>query len=161
MNKKSTLILISILHICILGICILTVYSKRNSDITVAHVSSDIRISTPSAPEEELTETFETETETSAESETETVVQTEPETETETASETVLYTFRYTGTHLNLNIRSAPSLNASIIGKIPVGGGGDVLELTNDKWALVKYNALTGYCSTEYLVLSPDTPGQP
>lgn len=163
MDKKSTLILISILHICILGICILTIYSKRNSDITVAHVSSDTRVSTPAAPEEELPATAETETtpesETTTPPEPETVVQTEPE--TTQASDTVLYTFDYIGKHLNLNIRYAPSMSAPIIGKVPLGGSGKVLELTNDEWALVEYNGQTGYCSMEWLSISPDSTGQP
>lgn len=163
MDKKSTLILISILHICILGICILTIYSRKNSDITVAHVSSDTRVSTPAAPEEEFTAAAETETtpesETATVPEPETAVQTEPET-TESA-DTVSYTFDYIGKHLNLNIRSTPSMKASIIGKVPIGGSGRVLELTNDEWALVDYNGKTGYCSMEWLSISPDSPGQP
>lgn len=164
MDKKSKMILISILHICILGVCILTVYSNRNSQIAVAHVSSETEISPESAPAETENETDpETmpETEMEMETETETITITEAETETETeantetAPEAVLYSFHYIGTELNLNIREKPSLSAAIIGKVPPRGGGEVIELTNSEWALIKYNGITGYCSRDIITLTP------
>lgn len=159
MNKKSTQILLSILHICILGICVLTIYSSKNraSEVMVAHVSSDTRV-IDSRPEPEADTAAETKTETDANSETEPKTATdtnttpEPSAEPETES-TPSYSFCYIGTNLNLNIRSAPSLNDAVIGKIPPGQGGSVIELTNDKWALIDYQGTIGYCSRDYIEL--------
>lgn len=157
MSKKSTFILLSILHICILGICILTIYSNRHSGVTVAHVSSDTKVSvTQNEPDtmaepETVIETAQA-AETQAETKTETEVQTEPESETDT-----LYSFRYIGTKQNLNIRNTPSIDATIIGKIPVGGCGSVLELTNESWILASYNGIVGYCSRDWIELQEIT----
>ena len=163
MDKKSTLILISILHICILAVCILTVRSNQNAKITVAHVSSDTKapapkISLPQTAESETETEIEAETETETEIETETETEAEIEAETETDLAKVLYNFDYNGKKLNLNIRNAPSLEASIIGKVPPHGSGKVLELTNEEWVLVDYKGLNGYCSKEHIVLSPAGP---
>lgn len=183
MNKKSTLILISILHICILGICILTIYNNKHSGITIAHVSSDTRTvvtqtepetltepesDTAPTPETEIETEMETESETEIETKTETEIEietkTEPESElpaqTEIAPETkptALYAFHFIGTHKNLNIRNAPSSKAKIIGKIPVGGCGKVLELTNEYWVLAEYNGIIGYCSRHWIELQKIT----
>ncbi|MDE6517619.1 MAG: SH3 domain-containing protein [Acetatifactor sp.] len=173
MNKKSTLILLSILHICILGICVLTIYSNKNSasDVMVAHVSSDTKvIDSQAEPEAEATAEPETvtepepepitepepEAEALAEPEAETESIAEPETEaiTEPESEvSPLYSFHYVGTHSNLNIRSTPSTSGTIIGKVPVGGDGSVIELTNDAWALIDYQGIIGYCSRNCIKL--------
>jgi len=169
MNKKSTLILLSILHICILGICILTIYNNRHSGVTVAHVSSDTKtpvtqtvlhpIVEPETMSERTTE-IEIETETI----TETEIETETETETEIITETIatskaaaLYSFHFIGTRKNLNIRNAPSTNAKIIGTVPIGGSGSVLELTNEYWVLVEYNGIIGYCSRNWIELQKIT----
>lgn len=166
MNKKSTQILLSILHLCLLGICVLTIYSGRNgaSEAMVAHVSSETRIvgepepGTAAAPEAGS----ETDTEANADPEPEAEIPAPPdagadrepatEEETETA-DSPSFSFHYTGTHSNLNIRSAPSLNDAIIGKIPPGRGGSVMELTNDEWALIDYQGTVGYCSRDYIEL--------
>lgn len=168
MNKKSTQILLSILHICILGICVLTIYSNRNSasEAMVAHVSSDTRV-IDSQPEPEADTASGTEAEPAAD--TNTVPEppatdtdiipeasTEPEqgTEADTGEETIpSYSFRYIGTYLNLNIRSTPSLDGEIIGKVPPGRSGSVIELTNDGWALIDYQDIIGYCSRDYIEL--------
>lgn len=177
MNKKSTLILLSILHICILGICVLTIYSNRNSasDVMIAHVSSDTKvIDSQTEPEAETTVALETEPETVTEPEPEPITEPEPETEavaelepeteaiaepepepiTEPESEvSPLYSFHYVGTRSNLNIRSTPSTSGTIIGKVPVGGDGSVIELTNDAWALIDYQGIIGYCSRNCIKL--------
>lgn len=165
MDRKSTKILLSILHICILGICILTIYSNKNSasDVMFAHVSSDTKVidsqaepepETNAAPETETAPITETETapepEPITEPEPAPIPEPEPETEPAATPEpeiSPLYFFDYVGTRLNLNIRSAPSMSGAIIGKVPVGGGGNVIELTNDEWALIDYQGVTGYCS--------------
>ena len=125
----------------------------------IAHVSSDTRvIDSQPEPEAEKAPETETETDTNSEAEAETAtdanVTPEPSVEPEPEAETPpSYSFRYTGTYLNLNIRSAPSLNDTIIGKIPPGQGGSVIELTNDKWALIDYQGTIGYCSRDYIEL--------
>ncbi|MDE7029900.1 MAG: SH3 domain-containing protein [Lachnospiraceae bacterium] len=162
MSKKSTLFLLSILHICILGICILTIYNNRHSGITIAHVSSDTRTTVTQLEPDTITEpplkdesaqqieTVPDTQEEATETETETITQTETETTPETEPG---YSFRFTGKYKNLNIRDAPSTNARIIGKIPVGGCGSVLELTNEKWMLAEYDGIVGYCSRDWVEL--------
>ena len=165
MDKKSTLILITILHICILGICILTLYSRMNEETVVAHVPSNSKDSAPET-EAETSADIEVETETSVEINTEanteisaeTEAVTESETAAETSAEAVLYTFHYKGTHSSLNMRKSPDMGAAVIGSIPKGGNGDVLELTNDKWALVRYKDKTGYCSMDWIEVTPAEP---
>lgn len=165
MNKKSTLVLFTILHICVLGVCILTIYNSKHSGITVAHVSSETKTAvTPTEPEtaaepEASTEiTSETEIETETEIEVETEIKTETETVPETKPDTTaLYSFHFIGTHKNLNIRNAPSTKAKIIGKIPIGGNGKVLELTNEHWALIEYNGISGYSSRHWIELQKIT----
>lgn len=151
MNKKNTQILLSILHICILGICVLTIYSNRNSapEAMVAHVSSDTRV-IDSQPEPEADTVSGTEAEPAADTNT------VPDPPAEPAGRhftTPSYSFRYLGTYLNLNIRSAPSLDGEIIGKVPPGRSGSVIELTNDGWALIDYQGIIGYCSRDYIEL--------
>ena len=174
MSKKSTLILLSVIHICILGICILTIYNNKHSKVTVAHVSSDTKVViTQDHPDtmaelETVIETAkateietETEVETKIEIETETEPEsTEPESETQILTQTetdTLYSFRFIGTKKNLNIRNAPCIDAKIIGKIPVGGCGNVLELTNENWMLAEYNGIVGYCSRDWIELQEIT----
>lgn len=175
MSKKSTLILLSILHICILGICVLTIYSNRSrtSEVMIAHVSSETKSMDsqtepaaemePGAGTEPVTESIqepETEPDTGAEAETEPGTEAIQEPETENSPETSteaedspLYSFHYIGQRASLNIRSAPSTNDTIIGKVPRGGDGSVLELTNDEWVLIDYQGIVGYCSRGFLEL--------
>lgn len=165
MSKKSTLILLSILHLCILGICILTIYSNKHSGVTVAHVSSDTKaVITQDLPDtiaepETVIETAQTaEIETEIHTEIQAEIQTEIQTETESELESApLYSFRFIGTQKNLNIRNAPSTDAKIIGKVPVGGCGSVLELTNESWILAQYNDIVGYCSRDWIELQEIT----
>lgn len=161
MSKKSTLILLSILHLCILGICILTIYNNKHSGVTVAHVSSDTKaVITQDLPDtiaepETVIETAQTaEIETEIQTEIQAEIQTKTESELESAP---LYSFRFIGTQKNLNIRNAPSTDAKIIGKVPVGGCGSVLELTNESWILAQYNDIVGYCSRDWIELQEIT----
>lgn len=163
MSKKSTLILLSILHLCILGICILTIYNNKHSGVTVAHVSSDTKaVITQDLPDtiaepETVIETAQTaEIETEIQTEIQAEIQTETESESELES-APLYSFRFIGTQKNLNIRNAPSTDAKIIGKVPVGGCGSVLELTNESWILAQYNDIVGYCSRDWIELQEIT----
>lgn len=160
MNIRSTKILLSILHVCILGICVLTIYFNKTPENAVTHVpsSSTHVVVSPTEGETETppatepgTETV-PEVETGAKAETTAEVTTEPETTTEPEAETApSYSFRSRGTIANVNIRDTPSLNGKIIGRIPIGGEGNVLELTNDEWALIEYNDVIGYSSREWL----------
>lgn len=157
MNIRSTKILLSILHICILGICVLTIYSSITSENAVTHVpvsSTQVVFSPPEAPE------IETETPPEAEPSAETVPEAEPETEMKAEAEmgpeeeiVPAYSFRSLGIISNVNIRNTPSLNGKIIGKIPLRGEGIVLELTNDEWALIEYNGVIGYSSRKWIKL--------
>lgn len=65
------------------------------------------------------------------------------------------YTFQYVRGRRNLNIRNGPSMQAKIIGKIPPGQGGRVLEFANDDWALIEYRGKTGYSSRHWMALTP------
>lgn len=172
MSKKSTLILLSILHICILGICVLTIYANKNrtSEAMIARVSSDTKVmDAQTEPTAETTPVAEAEpsidTEPSVEPEPEPAAEPEPDTETipepeitpepdEEPELSPVYSFHYIGTRANLNIRSAPSTDDTIIGKVPCGGDGSVLELTNDEWALIEYQGIIGYCNRNFLELT-------
>lgn len=181
MDKKSTRILLSILHICILGICILTIYNNKHSTDTVVHVSFDTKTAvTPKETDEEPGTELEPKPESETEPETKSVE--EPEADTGTAKEakpepeidtsmeaaqetqtaetpesTALYFFRFLGTRNELNIRSAPSMDADIISKVPVGGQGSVLGLTDDDWVRIEYDGTVGYCSRSWIELQEIT----
>ena len=49
-----------------------------------------------------------------------------------------------------LNIRSAPSLDGGVIGKIYEGGVAEIIGINNG-WLKVKYNGTTGYISPDYV----------
>ena len=85
----------------------------------------------------------------------ETATESLSEMETETVEAILSYTFQYTGGKRNLNIRKGPSMNDTIIGKIPPNDGGNVLKLANDEWALIEYQGTTGYCNLAWMVLTP------
>lgn len=178
MDKKSTRILLSILHVCILGICILTIYSNKHSGDTVVHVSYDTKtavtpretVEEPEEPEESVSaaeeskpvEESDKETAEEPEESTGTAEEVEPEPEMESEPETstevrALYSFRFIGTKNKLNVRSAPSMDAEIIGKVPVGGSGSVLELTDEEWVCIEYDGTVGYCSREWIELQEIT----
>lgn len=91
-------------------------------------------------------------TEAMAEATAEAMAEAMAEAGTGTASAAVA-TFRYTGRERNLNIRKGPSTNEPVIGKIPRGKGGTVLEMTGNGWALIEYNGITGYCSLKCMIL--------
>lgn len=57
----------------------------------------------------------------------------------------------------NLHIRRGPSMDAAIIGRIPSGKSGELLALTDDKWAEISYNGLHGYASVSYLAYDSPT----
>lgn len=168
MSKKSTLILLSILHICILGICVLTIYVNKNrtSEAMIARVSSDTKVmDSETEPAIETNPVVNTEPSAEVEPEPEPVTEPEPDAETIPEPEITpepdaepelspVYSFHYIGTRANLNIRSAPSTNDTIIGKVPCGGDGSVLELTNDEWALIEYQGIVGYCNRNFLELT-------
>jgi uncharacterized protein YgiM (DUF1202 family) len=159
MNKKFVLVLLSVLHICILALAVIVIYSSTDisgKDSYAAAEKEEIKqteIETTETEETEIEETEIEETESVPESD-ETVIETQPtEEETETQdlveeeTETVMYTFVYSNGTRNLNIRKGPSTEYEIIGKIPKNGVGSVIEFENDNWALVEYNGIKGYCS--------------
>lgn len=53
----------------------------------------------------------------------------------------------------NLNIRNAPSLNASVIGSIPNGANVEILS-REQQWYRVRYNGITGYSYGDYITLN-------
>lgn len=50
----------------------------------------------------------------------------------------------------NLNIRSYPSTDSYIVGKIPNGGQVNIYGET-DNWYVVKYNGITGYAAMDFI----------
>lgn len=57
----------------------------------------------------------------------------------------------------SLYIRSNPSTSSSIKGKIKGGATVTILEKTNNSWYKVSYNGITGYSSSQYIVLNTST----
>ena len=51
----------------------------------------------------------------------------------------------------NLNIRQNPNTGSPIIGQIPAGGNALILEKLPNGWARVRYNAIEGYSSGNFL----------
>ena len=52
----------------------------------------------------------------------------------------------------NLNIRSYPSTDASIIGKIPNGAAVSVYGQTSN-WYVIRYNTTDGYAAADYITI--------
>lgn len=170
MKKKTTLILLSTLHICVFCIGILVIFRSTGTEHTDTAVltDTDIQLAGNEPDTETLPETLialpaasETQTEPELELEIEIEPELETELETETAapsgpeSEQPSYTFQFTGRRKNLNIRTGPSTSHKIIGKIPPLKSGRVLELANGDWALIEYNGITGYSSLHWMELTP------
>lgn len=105
----------------------------------------------------------ESEIETEPESETEMEVEAEPEMEVEIEVEPeaepepvyfngvkVPFDFQFSG-QTRLNIRSNPSMNGEIIGKIPRKKVGTVTGVYDDEWVMVTFEGIEGYCSAEWI----------
>ncbi len=168
MKKKTILILLSLLHICVFCIGILIIFQHRETKHMDISLSSDatVRITdtepetvievsplAESEPEETFVEqTFVEEPLIEKPSIEESSIE---ESSAELSEETLSYTFQYVRGKRNLNIRNAPSMQARIIGKIPPGQGGRVLEFANDDWALIEYRGTTGYSSRHWMKLTP------
>lgn len=180
MKKKTTLILLSILHICVFCIGILIIFRSidtkhtdtalsPDTDIQLVDHEPDTLIELPAASETqtqselEIATDAETDTETDIDTNIETNIETDIETNIETnikTAEPPSYTFQFIGRRKNLNIRKGPSTNYKIIGKIPPLKSGRVLELTNEDWAFIEYNGITGYSSLHWMELTPTEENQ-
>ncbi|WP_343209110.1 SH3 domain-containing C40 family peptidase [Anaerolentibacter hominis] len=57
-----------------------------------------------------------------------------------------------------LNIREKPSEEGKIIGKLPKNAGCYINEVTKDGWAKIKSGKVSGYVSTDYLVMGDEVP---
>ena len=64
--------------------------------------------------------------------------------------EKMFFKFMVTTRVHNLRIREAGSLTAKVIGKMPKGVTGYILEV-GDEWSLVKYDDIIGYSNNKYL----------
>lgn len=170
MKKKTILILLSLLHICVFCIGILIIFQHRetrhidislSSDATVRITDTEpetvIEVSEPaeSLVVEPFTETSSVEEPLTEESPVEESLVEESLIEESLIEESPSYTFQYVRGKRNLNIRNAPSMQARIIGKIPPGQGGRVLEFADDDWALIEYHGTTGYSSLHWMELTP------
>jgi hypothetical protein len=155
-NKKMVLILLSIAHICCLVIFVIYMYTgtqvmeyDNETASRVISVEPEYK-EVETLPQTEQETELQSETQTVAETEIDTETQTEIETETET-EEPFSGTFTVVTEAYRLNMRKEPSVNSDIIGKLPKGSTGTVLEIVNNYWALIEYNGTQGYCNTEYL----------
>lgn len=178
MKRKTILILISLLHICVFCIAILIFFQTRQTSHTDSNLVSDaaVRItetepdtlvelsSVESFPIEEgsiesfstepiSTEPFIIEESVLEMSSVEEISEPIPE-ENTTPNSKPTYTFKYVPQNtLKLNIRNAPSMQGKIIGKVPPNKGGTILEFTNKDWALIEYNGTTGYSNLHCIIL--------
>ena len=177
MDRKKTLISLCIIHLCAFLLCLICIKYFQIGSAPESNQEIASSITVLPAPDEELAvaaDTAESEPESMIETEssTETVEEaeseefTEAETAEEIAEETVeetteeviqevvnnnSYPFAYYG-NKRLNIRIAPSMDAEIIGKIPSGNSGMVINEENEEWVQVIYGDITGYCSRRCIV---------
>lgn len=173
MDRKKTLISLCIIHLCAFLLCLICIKYFQIGSAPESNQEIVSSITVLPAPDEEsavAADTAESEPESiiETESSTETVEEVESEefTEAETAEETVeetteeviqevvnnnSYPFAYYG-NKRLNIRIAPSMDAEIIGKIPSGNSGMVINEENEEWVQVIYGDITGYCSRRCIV---------
>lgn len=172
MNKKTVLILLSILHICIFSIGIVLIYNHKEAPISLSVASNNTTIevenenTVPSVIESEMNDIYESvptnEVETEAEDEAETEmssIQIEEDENVEQVSEestesSPLYTFTYSKGTRKLNIRKGPTVDDEIIGKVPPNGTGIIIEFVNDDWALIEYDGIKGYCYLRWMSIS-------
>lgn len=173
MDRKKTLISLCIIHLCAFLLCLICIKYFQIGSAPESNQEIVSSITVLPAPDEEsavAADTAESEPESiiETESSTETVEEVESEefTEAEIAEETVeetteeviqevvnnnSYPFAYYG-NKRLNIRIAPSMDAEIIGKIPSGNSGMVINEENEEWVQVIYGDITGYCSRRCIV---------
>ena len=181
MDRKKTLISLCIIHLCAFLLCLICIKYFQIGSAPESNQEIASSITVLPAPDEELAvaaDTAESEPESMIETEssTETVEEAESEefTEAETAEEIAeeiaeetveetteevtqemvnnnSYPFAYYG-NKRLNIRIAPSMDAEIIGKIPSGNSGMVINEENEEWVQVIYGDITGYCSRRCIV---------
>jgi hypothetical protein len=159
-NKKLVLILLSIAHICFFVIFLIWYFTTTRVIVYDEATASNVSEETVEYSEVETQVQTELETETQIETETETETQTETETETETEtqvetqeSQPFVGNFTVVTENYKLNIRQEPTVNSAIVGKMPKGTTGKVIEIVNDDWALIEYDDMQGYCSMEYLAI--------
>ena len=89
-----------------------------------------------------------------------TEVETETEEETEAEPETVAEPYQYENTFLAnvseyLNVRSIPSTDGEVVGKIYAGGGGEVVE-KSEQWSKIVSGNVEGYINNDYAWFSHD-----
>lgn len=94
------------------------------------------------------------------EAETETVDNKETEETTETVTEQETEVYKYANTFLvnvdaYLNVRSTPSADGEILGKIYSGGGGEVIE-KGAEWSKIVSGNVTGYVNNQYVWFAQD-----
>lgn len=177
MDRKKTLISLCIIHLCAFLLCLICIKYFQIGSAPESNQEIVSSITVLPAPDEESAVAADT-----AESEPESIIETESSTETveeveseefteaetteeiteETVEETTeeviqevannnSYPFAYYG-NKRLNIRIAPSMDAEIIGKIPSGNSGMVINEENEEWVQVIYGDITGYCSRRCIV---------
>lgn len=78
-----------------------------------------------------------------------------PEEEAPVAYYKIITTNRFS----SLNVRIAPGLSSKVIGKLPPGSIGYVLE-KGEEWSKIKTDTQEGYCSNEYLSFEQISKGE-
>lgn len=159
MKNRTVLKLLGVFHITLFLIfagCISFILSK--SDYFDDYDKEQTVVELAAEPETVIANESEIETEIETESEAE--IKTEPETELEPETEAepvyfngvkVPFNFQFSG-HSRLNIRNQPSTKGEIIGKIPKNKIGTVTGVYDDKWVMVTFEGVEGYCSAKWIV---------
>ncbi len=133
--------------------------SEESEDISVEQGTVDIvGEGTEESSEDETA--VDTEAESEIESETETDTAEEPETETEkepelTAEQLLWQTRLISNVKSNLNVRKEPDAESSVVGKMPSGAVGTIIE-KGEEWTLIKSGNLEGYVSNEYCLFGEE-----
>lgn len=170
MKNKTILKLLGAFHICLFLILAgykLSIFSQ--SDYFDDFKQEETIVELIAEPAITLDDVTEVNTETETETETEAAQHetipddvTKVNTETETAETEpapvyfngfeVPFHFQFSG-RSRLNIRSGPSMESAIIGKIPKKKIGTVIDVYDDEWVKVSFEGIEGYCSTKWITI--------
>lgn len=152
MKNRTVLILLCVFHITLF--LIFTGYKSSilsKTDYFDDYDKEETTIELAIEPQTAIVDESEIESEPVIEMESEIETELEPETEPVYFNGVeVPFDFQFSG-QSRLNIRDNPSMDGQIIGKIPKNKIGTVTAIYDDKWVMVSFEGIEGYCSADWI----------